>query len=84
MFGLVLRRLAALVPLCLAISFLAFCLTSLSPSDPAEVALRVNDITPTPEVIEATRHELGLTDPFSNAISCGSRELCRGTLARAL
>ena len=64
MFGLVLRRLAALVPLCLAISFLAFCLTSLSPSDPAEVALRVNDITPTPEVIEATRHELGLDKPF--------------------
>ena len=64
MFGLVLRRLAALVPLCLAISFLAFCLTSLSPSDPAEVALRVNDITPTPEVIEATRHELGLDRPF--------------------
>ena len=64
MLGLVLRRLAALVPLCLAISFLAFCLTSLSPSDPAEVALRVNDITPTPEVIEATRHELGLDRPF--------------------
>ena len=64
MFALVLRRLAVLVPLCLAISFLAFCLTSLSPSDPAEVALRVNDITPTPEVIEATRHELGLDKPF--------------------
>ncbi len=62
--GLVLRRLLALIPLLLAISFLAFCLAAASPSDPAEVALRVNDITPTPELIEETRHELGLDKPF--------------------
>ena len=48
MYALILRRLLCLVPLLLAISFLAFCLTDASPSDPAEVALRVNDITPTP------------------------------------
>ncbi len=64
MYALILRRLLCLVPLLLAISFLAFCLTAASPSDPAEVALRVNDITPTPEVIEKTRQELGLDRPF--------------------
>ena len=83
MFGLVLRRLAALVPLCLAISFLAFCLTSLSPSDPAEVALRVNDITPTPEVIEATRHELGLDRPFFERYLVWLKRALQGDLGKS-
>ncbi len=57
-------RVLAIFPLALMISFIAFILLELAPSDPAEVALRVNEIVPTPEAIEGMRHELGLDKPF--------------------
>ncbi len=60
-------RLLAILPLVLIISFIAFVLLNLAPSDPAEVALRVNEIVPTPEAIEGMRRELGLDKPFSHA-----------------
>ncbi|MCG5030037.1 ABC transporter permease subunit [Mesosutterella sp. OilRF-GAM-744-9] len=60
----VLRRLLHMVPILLGITFIAFILISLSPSDPAEVALRLNDVEITPEVLEHTRHELGLDRPI--------------------
>lgn len=58
------RRLLLMIPLVLMISFVAFALMSLSPSNPAEVALRVNEIVPTDEAIAAMQHELGLDKPF--------------------
>ena len=60
----VLSRLLAAVPLLLGVSFLAFVLVTLIPADPAEVALRVNEIIPSPELIELQRKELGLDQPF--------------------
>ncbi len=60
----VLKRLAGLAPILLGISFLAFLLINITPSDPAEVALRVNEITPTAEAVEEMRKELGLDQPF--------------------
>ena len=60
----ILGRLARLLPLLLAISFLSFVIIQLSPSDPAEVAIRVNDITPTPELLAETRAQMGLDQPF--------------------
>ena len=60
----ILRRLLGLVPLLLAISFFAFVIIQLSPSDPAEVAIRVNALTPTPELIAEVREEMGLDKPF--------------------
>ncbi len=62
--GYILRRLLGLFPLLLAISFFAFVLIQLSPSDPAEVCIRVNAMTPTPELIEEMREEMGLNKPF--------------------
>lgn len=59
-----LKRLVLLVPLVLGICFLTFTLFALSPSDPAEIAIRVNAMVPTPELIAQTRHELGLDLPF--------------------
>lgn len=47
-----------------AITFIAFGLTNFIPSDPAEVALRVNEIVPTVEAIEEMRIELGMDKPF--------------------
>jgi len=62
--GYILRRLLGLFPLLLAISFFAFVLIQISPSDPAEVCIRVNAMTPTPELIEEMREEMGLNKPF--------------------
>ena len=58
------KRCLAVIPLLLAISFLSFTLITLVPADPAEVALRVNEIVPTPEAIAAMRAELGLDQPY--------------------
>lgn len=60
----VIKRCLAVIPLLLAISFLSFTLIALVPADPAEVALRVNEIIPTPESIATMRAELGLDQPF--------------------
>ena len=58
------KRLLWMIPILIGISFFAFVLINLSPSDPAEVALRVNEVTPTPEVIAEMRAQLGLDKPF--------------------
>lgn len=58
------RRLIGMIPILIGISFLSFVLINLSPSDPAEVALRVNEITVTEEVAQQMREELGLDKPF--------------------
>ncbi|QKF82510.1 nickel ABC transporter, permease protein [Halarcobacter ebronensis] len=62
--NLIVKRIVTLPLLLLLISFGSFFLANLSPSDPAEVTLRVNDIVPTKEAIEETRKELGLDRPF--------------------
>lgn len=60
----IIKRIAISIPIIIAISFIAFCLINLIPADPAEVSFRVNDITPTKEMIEQARRELGLDKPF--------------------
>ena len=58
------KRLLSMIPILFGISFLSFTLINLSPSDPAEVALRVNEITPTEEAVAQMRTELGLDKSF--------------------
>ncbi|GEN88167.1 nickel/cobalt ABC transporter permease [Oceanobacillus sojae] len=60
----IIKRLLSVIPLLIGISFLAFILINLSESDPAEVALRVNEITPTDEAVAQMREELGLDKSF--------------------
>jgi len=60
----ILQRSLAIVPLLLGISFFAFFLINIGPSDPAEVALRVNETVATKEAIASMRMELGLDKPF--------------------
>ncbi len=65
MTGFLLRRIAALVPVWLGITFIAFGLASLAPGDPAELILgRELEQPPTPEQLEAFREKNGLDDPF--------------------
>ncbi|QGX64660.1 ABC transporter permease subunit [Bacillus sp. ms-22] len=59
-----LKRILLLFPLIIFITFFAFVLLTIRASDPAEVALRVNQVTPTEEMIESMRQELGLDQPF--------------------
>lgn len=58
------KRILSTIPLLLVVTFLAFILINLRTSDPAEIALRVNQITPTEEMVQSMREELGLDDPF--------------------
>lgn len=58
-------RLIAVLPTILGISFFSFVLINLRASDPAEIALRVNHVnSPTEEMIQDMRMELGLDKPF--------------------
>lgn len=58
------KRLFMTAPLAVVMSLVAFSLLNLVPSDPAEVALRVNEIVPTDEAVQLMRQELGLDRPF--------------------
>ncbi|UNG00635.1 ABC transporter permease subunit [Bacillus altitudinis] len=60
----IIKRLLLLLPLIVFITFFAFVLLAMRASDPAEVALRVNQVTPTEEMIESMRQELSLDQPF--------------------
>ncbi|HIX83226.1 MAG TPA: ABC transporter permease [Candidatus Megamonas gallistercoris] len=48
----------------IGVSFLTFCLTYLSPGDPAAMVLEASDTIVSQEVLEKTREEMGLNDPF--------------------
>lgn len=74
----VMQRIVGIIPLLVAISFFSFSLIHLAPSDPAEVALRVNDIVPTEEAIESMREELGLDEPFLVRYFAWLRDCLRG------
>ena len=75
-----LPRLLGLVPLLLGISFLSFVLIQLSPGDPAEVVIRVNDMTPTPELLAEVRTQLGLDRPFPERYLRWLADVLRGDL----
>ena len=74
------KRLLQILIVLIGVSFFTFGLTYLSPGDPAEIMLTECGNLPTPELLEQTRHELGLDQPFLvipvislNRDSCASR-----------
>lgn len=58
------NRLMQMVITLIGVSFLTFCLTYLSPGDPAAMVLEASDTIVSQEVLEQTREEMGLNDPF--------------------
>jgi len=60
----IIKRIVSIIPLLIGISFLSFIIINLSQTDPAEAALRANEITPTEEAVTEMRQELGLDRPF--------------------
>jgi peptide/nickel transport system permease protein len=59
-----LYRLAQMVITLFGVTLLTFGLTYVSPGDPVEMLLEVGDTIVPKEMIEATRHQLGLDQPF--------------------
>ncbi len=61
----IIKRVLLALPLMLTISFVCFVFINFIPSDPAEVALRINQVTViSDELLEQTREKMGLNDPF--------------------
>ncbi len=58
------RRLLFLIPIMLILSIFVFALTYLSPSDPVTLKYARLGVTPDQEMIERTKEEMGLNDPF--------------------
>ena len=58
------KRFLQIIIVLFGISFFTFGLTYLSPGDPAEIMLTECGNLPTPELLEQTRHDLGLDQPF--------------------
>lgn len=58
------NRLLQIVLVLFGISFLTFCLTYLSPGDPAELMLVEGGTVPSEELLAETREQMGLNDPF--------------------
>ena len=58
------KRIIQILIVLIGVSFFTFMLTYLSPGDPAEIMLTECGNLPTPELLEQTRHELGLDQPF--------------------
>lgn len=64
MLHFIVKRLLFMVLILIGISMVTFALGQLSSTDPAEAAIRINGMMPTPELIEETRREFGLDQPF--------------------
>ena len=60
----ILRRIFQIVIVLIGISFVTFLLTYLSPGDPVRNMFSATGVMPTEELVQQTRDELGLNDPF--------------------
>lgn len=60
----VFKRFLQLLIVMLMTTFITFGLTYLSPSDPAEMMLTSKDVIPSEEMLEKTKEEMGLNEPF--------------------
>lgn len=60
----ILKRMVQLLIVLLGVTFLTFFVTTLAPSDAAEMKYLSMGTTPTKELLEASREEMGLNDPF--------------------
>lgn len=57
-------RLGQMVITLIGVSFLTFCLTYLAPGDPAAMVLEASDTIVSQELLDKTRAEMGLDQPF--------------------
>ena len=75
----IIRRVLQFIPVLLGITFLAFLLIYLSPSDPVSVRMSAGGISVSPEIMESMRRSMGLDRPlliqygdwYSTVTGCG-------------
>lgn len=60
----IVRRILQFIPVLLGITFLAFLLIYLSPSDPVSVRMSAGGISVSPEIMESMRRSMGLDRPL--------------------
>ena len=60
----IIKRLLQIVIVLIGISFITFALTFMSPGDPVRNMYTATGVMPTEEMVQETREELGLNDPF--------------------
>ena len=60
----IIRRVLQFIPVLLGITFLAFLLIYLSPSDPVSVRMSAGGISVSPEIMESMRRSMGLVRPL--------------------
>lgn len=60
----IIRRVSQFIPVLLGITFLAFLLIYLSPSDPVSVRMSAGGISVSPEIMESMRRSMGLDRPL--------------------
>ena len=60
----IIRRVLQFIPVLLVITFLAFLLIYLSPSDPVSVRMSAGGISVSPEIMESMRRSMGLDRPL--------------------
>lgn len=60
----IIRRVLQFIPVLLGITFLAFLLIHLSPSDPVSVRMPAGGISVSPEIMESMRRSMGLDRPL--------------------
>lgn len=77
------KRLIQIIIVLFGISFFTFGLTYLSPGDPAEIMLTECGNLPTPELLEQTRHELGLDQPFFMQYTTWLGKLLKGDMGQS-
>lgn len=77
------KRLLQLIPIILGVTFLAFLLVYITPSDPAVKKLSAQGVAIDREILEQTREEMGLNRPFFVRYFDWLLGLCRGDLGRS-
>lgn len=80
----ILRRLGQIAIILVGVSFISFCLTFLSPGDPAETMLTDGGNRPSPELLQAVREEMGLNRPFLVQYGSWLLGVFKGDLGRSL
>ncbi|MCD7981348.1 MAG: ABC transporter permease [Clostridiales bacterium] len=71
------KKILSAVTVLIGVTFLSFLLSWLSPSDPAAIRLSQQGTNYSEELLEQTREEMGLNDPFLIQYASWLRDLCR-------
>lgn len=76
----ILQRILQLIPVLLGLTILSFALLYLSPGDPAQKKLMAGGVAVSQEVLEETREEMGLNEPFWKQYQVWAAGVLRGDL----